>query len=206
MIRFGLVLFDGFDELDAVGPWEVLRSAAKFGAPFETMLFSFNGAQTVEASHGLKVVVEKVDPQSFDWILVPGGSWVSRGPRGAWGEIQRGTLPNALRELRAKGKAMASVCTGSMILSAAGVTKGRAAVTHHAAHQALKDEGALLIDARVVDDGDLVTAGGVTSGLDLALWLTERLASPEIARKVAANMEHQRVGAVHLGTNARSGR
>ncbi len=147
MIRFGIVVFDGFDELDVVGPWEVLRSAAKFGAPFETVLFSFEGARTFEASHGLRVVVEAEDPSSFDWIVVPGGGWVSRNTRSAWAEIQRGELTAALRALRATGKSMAS---------------------------------------------------------DLALWLTERLASAEISLKVAQNMEHQRVGRVHRG--ARSGR
>ena len=197
MIRFGIVLYDGYDELDAIAPWEVLRSAAKFGAPFETSLFSFEGANRVQASHGLEVVVEPADPASFDWIIVPGGAWAARGPRGAWAEIQRGVLPELLRKLRAQGKSMASVCTGAMLLSAAGITRGRKAITHAVARDALKNEGAEVIDARVVDDGDLVSAGGVTSGIDLALWLTERLSSAELAQKVATNLEHHRVGTIH---------
>lgn len=205
MIRFGIVLFEGFDELDAIAPWEVLRNAEKFGAPFQTTLFALAGAGTIEASNGLRVVVDRAEPSSFDWIVVPGGSWLGRGPRGVWAEIQRGALPAALRQLRAGGKSIASVCTGAMILSAAGITQGRAAITHSVAKEALAKEGANVIEARVVDDGDLVTAGGVTSGIDLALWLTERLASAEIAARVAVNLEHHRVGGVHHGPGSDRG-
>ena len=84
-----------------------------------------------------------------------------------------------------------------MILSAAGLTRGRAATTHAVAREDLRAAGAELVDARVVDDGDLVTAAGVTAGIDLALWLTERLASPELARRIAINMEYQPQGPVH---------
>jgi transcriptional regulator GlxA family with amidase domain len=79
-----------------------------------------------------------------------------------------------------------------MILSAAGLTRGRPVTTHAVARETLRAEGAEVLDARVVDDGDLVTAAGVTSGIDLALWLTERLAGRAVAEAVATNMEYQR--------------
>jgi transcriptional regulator GlxA family with amidase domain len=198
MIRIAIVLFEGFEELDAIGPWDVLRSAQAAGAPFEVSLVWLGDATTVEAAKGLRVAVEpNAATRAFDWVIVPGGGWASRPARGAWAEVQRGALPEALRRWRAGGAAIASVCTGAMILSAAGLTRGRPATTHAVARQALRAEGAEVIDARVVDDGDLVTAAGVTSGIDLALWLTERLASRAIADGVATNMEHQRQGAVH---------
>jgi transcriptional regulator GlxA family with amidase domain len=203
MIHFGIVLFDGFDELDAIAPWEVLRGAAALGAPFETTLFTLGAQGSVEASHGLRVVAGSGPPaRPLDWLIVPGGGWADRSGAGAWAEIQRGQLPEVLRGLRGRGVSMASVCTGAMILSAAGITRGRSVTTHAIAKQALRGEGAEVIDARVVDDGDLITAGGVTSGIDLALWLTERLATSSIARAAATNLEYQRTGHVHRGPRA----
>jgi transcriptional regulator GlxA family with amidase domain len=197
MIDIGIVVFEGFEELDAIGPWDVLRSARAAGAPFEVSLVSLDGAPTVEAAKGLTVAVAPAAARSFDWVIVPGGGWASRPPRGAWAEVQRGTLPQALRRWRESGAAVASVCTGAMILSAAGLTRGRPVTTHAVTREALRAEGAEVLDARVVDDGDLVTAAGVTSGIDLALWLTERLAGPAIAEAVATNMEYRRQGPVH---------
>jgi transcriptional regulator GlxA family with amidase domain len=88
-----------------------------------------------------------------------------------------------------------------MILSAAGLTRGRPATTHAVAREALAAEGAKVLDARVVDDGDLVTAAGVTSGIDLALWLTERLAGAAVAEAVSTNLEYRRERAVQTATS-----
>ena len=94
---------------------------------------------------------------------------------------------------------IASVCTGGMLVAAAGLLAGRPAVTHHAALEDLAAAGAQVVDARVVDDGDIVSAGGVTSGIDLALHIVERELGAETAAAVAREMEHDRRGPVHLG-------
>jgi transcriptional regulator GlxA family with amidase domain len=73
----------------------------------------------------------------------------------------------------------------------------RPSTTHHLAHDELRDAGAELIDARVVDDGDLLSCGGVTAGIDLALWLVERTSGGELAEEVARTIEHERRGPVH---------
>jgi transcriptional regulator GlxA family with amidase domain len=91
-----------------------------------------------------------------------------------------------------RGARIASVCTGAMLLAAAGITDGRPATTHHSAIEDLRASGARVVDARVVDDGDVMTAGGVTSGIDLALWIVEQEASAEIADRVAAEIEYER--------------
>ena len=106
-----------------------------------------------------------------------------------------GTLLEAIADQDDRGTTLASVCTGAMALAHAGVIEGRPAVTHHSA---LEDLAAFadVRDARVVDDGDLLTAGGVTSGIDLALWLLEREWGVEIADQVAREMEHERRGRV----------
>ena len=86
---------------------------------------------------------------------------------------------------------------------AAGLTNARPATTHHRAVEELQASGAEVVDARVVDDGDLVTAGGVTSGLDLALWLVERHFGVDTAHSVQSELEYERRGAV-AGSKGRS--
>jgi len=128
-----------------------------------------------------------------DLLLVPGGGWSARdGDASAWTEAQKGDIPRALAAHHAAGTRVASVCTGSMLLAEAGVTDGRRAVTHAAAIEELRESGAEVVDARVVDDGDLFTAGGVTSGLDLALYLVEREFGAEVADRVATVIEYER--------------
>jgi transcriptional regulator GlxA family with amidase domain len=191
-----VILFDGFDELDAIAPYEVLRNAEALGADLHATLVGAHAAGEVTASHGTRVVVDRAVSEGAGMLLVPGGGWNAGGDRGARAEARRGVLPALLARAHAGGSTVAAVCTGAMILAAAGLTDGRRATTHHLALDDLRASGADLVDARVVDDGDLLTAGGVTSGLDLALWVVERYAGAQIAGRVAAEMEHERVGQV----------
>ena len=195
-MKIGIVIYDGFDELDAIAPLEVLRNATTAGAAIDAKLVALKPNARVTGSHGLVVTPEGTLDDGFDWLIVAGGSWAARHDVGAWGEIKRGDLPRALAGRRAAGVAMASVCTGAMLLSAAGITRGRNATTHHVALDALANEGARVVAARVVDDGDLITAGGVTSGIDLALWFVERHCGGALAETIAGQMEHTRVGRV----------
>ncbi len=110
--------------------------------------------------------------------------------KGTWQQVQDGHLPSRIRELAPGCSWVASVCTGAMVLAAAGLTSGRPATTHHCAHDDLRASGADLKDDRVVDDGDLITCGGVTSGLDMALWMVERELGPDLALTSARNGGH----------------
>lgn len=87
---------------------------------------------------------------------------------------------------------MAGVCTGTMLLAHAGVVGTRRASTHHTALADLAETGAEVIDDRGVDEGDLITSGGVTGGIDLALWLVERLTDQEFADRLGRRMEYRR--------------
>jgi transcriptional regulator GlxA family with amidase domain len=197
-MRIDIALFDGFDELDALAPFEALRRAAELGADLQVRLVALGPASEVTAFYGLRVAVEgalEANPRP-DLVIVPGGGWNHRGPRGARAEAERGDLPAALARLHAQGAILAGVCTGAMLIASAGLLRGRAATTHHLALDELRAAGAEVIHARVVDDGDLITAGGVTSGLDLALWLVERFAAPAIATAVESRMEYERRGTV----------
>lgn len=190
LTRIQIVVYDGFDELDAIGPFEVLKAAEREGAALSIRLVAVEATETVTAGHGLKLGVDGVLDDACDWVLVPGGSWTRRDVPGAGLEIERGTLPKRLADLFAQGKGMAAVCTGTMLLAAAGITRGRRAITHHVALEALQQSGATVVKQRVVDDGDVVTAGGVTSGLDLALHLVARWSTDAIATAGGVRMEY----------------
>lgn len=196
-MKIAILLFEGFDELDAIAPFEVLRAAAAAGADLQTEMVSLEGAEVVRGQHGLPVGVTGRWDEPADLLLVPGGGWNARSPRGAWGEVQRGLIPGELARWHRQGKLLASVCTGAMLIAASHeIIEGRHATTHHRAIEDLRAAGAKIVQARVVDEGDLITAGGVTSGLDLALWLVERFCGAELAVAVEERLEYQRRGTV----------
>ena len=189
-----IVLFDGFDELDAIGPYEVLANAPRMGGSIETRLVTLEPTDLVRASHGLRVEPDGVLGES-DLLVVPGGRW-SAGEGGVRRAFDDGTLAEAIAARHDAGATVASVCTGAMLLGQAGLLEGRPAITHHSAVDDLAAY-AEVTEARVVDDGDVLTAGGVTSGIDLALWYLEREFGEAVADGVATAMEHERRGDVH---------
>lgn len=197
-MEIAIVLFDGFDELDAIAPYEVFENAREAGADVTVTLCTVDEAEEVTASHGLQVNVEyRLNDLLPDLILVPGGQWGARGKTGAWAEAERGVIPDAIGRLYDEGVSVAGVCTGGMLLARAGITDGRPAMTHAGAVNDLRDSGAEVVDARVVDDEDVLTSGGVTSGLDLAFHLVGREFGDEIADSVAKRMEYEPRGPVY---------
>ena len=195
-MQIAIVVFDGVDELDAIAPFEVFDNARQVGADLDVRLCSLAAAE-ITASHGLRMSVDhRLDDLDPDLLVVPGGQWGSRGETGAWAEAERGELPAAIARLHEQGVDLAAVCTGGMLLARTGVTDGRPATTHASAREELRASGAELVDARVVDDGDVVTAGGVTAGLDLAFHVVDREFGAEIAESVATRMEYDPVEAV----------
>jgi transcriptional regulator GlxA family with amidase domain len=188
-----IVLYEGFDELDAVGPFEVFANATRAGADLGPSLVTLDDRETVTASHGLRVGVDGTlsDP---DLLVVPGGGWNDRSSAGAWTQVEAGALPEAVGRVARTDAVVASVCTGGMLLAHAGVLDGRPAVTHRGALDDLRAFDVDVRERRVVDDGDVVTAGGVTSGIDLALHLVERFAGADVADRVETEMEYRRGG------------
>ena len=215
-----VLVYDGFDELDGIGPYEVFdraftcrsdddvahendsgsrnEAAVNVTQPGRVRYVTRGERETVTASHGTRVGVDGVLPEPTaatapDLLVVPGGGWRARDEEAsAWAEAQQGDIPDALARYHEAGVTIASVCTGSMLLAEAGVTDGRRAVTHASALDELRESGAQVVDARVVDDGDLLTAGGITSGLDLALYLVEQAFGESIAQHVATVIEYER--------------
>jgi len=190
-MQIDIILFDGFDELDAIAPYEVLRTAAELGAPLDVTLVGAHGPATITASHGARIVVDRGPSETAGVVIVAGGGYFHGS--GVRTEVERGVLPRAVVAAHARGAIVGSVCTGAMLLAATGLSAGRRMTTHHLAIEDLRASGAEVVEARFVDDGDIVSAGGVTSGLDLALHLVERLADGEIAERVAREIEYERV-------------
>src|SRR5690242_13551004 len=190
--RVEILMFDGLDELDVVAPFEILVSTG-----FDVALVTMERCASVVGSHGMTLVPDGVLGARPDLLIVPGGRWLSKTPDSAWGEVQRGILPAAIAERHAAGSHIAGVCTGAMLMAASGMLSGRPAVTHRSALDDLRQYGAQVHpEARVVDDGDVLTSGGVTSGIDLALRLIEVERGRDAALDEAARIEHEYRGPV----------
>ncbi|WP_405096303.1 DJ-1/PfpI family protein [Micromonospora sp. NBC_01412] len=203
-----IVLFDGFDPLDVIAPFEVLAAGSDAaGGALTLELVSAEGRRdVVSGTRGLLLrATGKLDPDRPGYVVVPGAS----GP--TVGDPDQGavTIPVLLARfaesavvplLRAAlhnpDVTVAAVCGGSLALAMAGLIDGRHAVTHHLGMDVLDATGVRAVPARVVDDGDLVTAGGVTSGLDLGLHILEREFGPRVAHAVETLFEYERRGIV----------
>lgn len=202
-----LVLFDGFDPLDVIAPFEVLAAGSEaIGGALDVVLVSAEGPRRVRSGTlGLALdATAALDPTAAGVVLVPGASGpvdgdpddvdtipvlLARFARSAAADLLRRALANP-------AIAVATVCGGALALAMAGLIEGRHAVTHHLGMDVLEATGTQPVHARVVDDGDLVTAGGVTSGLDLALYLLERSYGPRVALTVEDLFAYERRGTV----------
>jgi transcriptional regulator GlxA family with amidase domain len=197
-MRIEIAVFEDFDEVDAVGPFEVLSNVSVKHPDVEVDLVGAHGPGQVVAGHGMKLVCDEGLSDRADLVVVPGGGWVRGG--GVRRQYEDGTLAQRLRELHDGGATLASVCTGGILLAQAGLLEGRPATTHFAALDHLEGMGAVVDrEARVVDDGDILTCGGVTSGLDLAFHLVDRYWGEELADTIATLMEHDRRSARSTG-------
>ncbi|MFD5461857.1 DJ-1/PfpI family protein [Kitasatospora sp. NPDC127059] len=167
-MRIAIPLFDGFTALDAVGPYEVLRML-----PEAEVLFAAAapGVHTDGAgSLGLLATASFTDVTAADVLLVPGGPGARRG-------LTDRPLLDWIRRIDATSTWTTSVCTGSLLLGAAGLLDGLAATTHWSAVDTLESYGATYTAQRVVEQpGGIVTAAGVSSGIDMALRLAELIA------------------------------
>lgn len=184
-----IVLFDGFDPLDVIAPFEVLTSG---GVSVE--LVSAEGARVVPS--GLdQVTLTATDVLGHaDLVVVPGAAGPVPDIPAILGRAATGL--SALLKEALEHTTVATVCGGSLLLAMAGLITGRPATTHHLGMEALAASGVQAVDARIVDDGDLITAAGVTSGLDLGLYLLERFVDAKTAHNTGKFFAHERRGTV----------
>ncbi|RRR76139.1 DJ-1/PfpI family protein [Streptomyces sp. RP5T] len=218
-----IVLFDGFDPLDVIAPYEVLYAGgtASAGAVSVELVSAESPREVASGTGGLTLhATAALDPARAGLILVPGASGRVGEPgevpdhdagTGQWqqdefipvllGRALTTELPALLKAAMENPEVTVSaVCGGSLILAMAGLLEGRHATTHHMGLDMLDATGVHAVSARVVDDGDLVTGAGVTSGLDLGLYLLEREVGPRIAHAVEGLFAHERRGTVWRNT------
>jgi transcriptional regulator GlxA family with amidase domain len=203
-----IVLFDGFDPLDVIAPFDVLVAGSDtVGGELVVELVSAEGPRpVVSGSHGLVLnATAQLDPSKPGYVIVPGASGPTEGDPddgvvtipvllARFGETE--AVPLMRQAMANPDITVATVCGGSLALAMAGLLDGRNAVTHVLGLDVLDATGVNVVRARVVDDGDLVTAGGVTSGLDLALHLLDRTDGPRVALAVEELFEYERRGTV----------
>jgi putative intracellular protease/amidase len=211
------VLFDGFDPLDVIAPYEVIAAARLVAdSVVEVELVSAEGPRDVPSGlvpMSLRATA-RLAPERADLVVVPGalGRLPDEGgePGGGdgipaiLGRTLGTALPALLQEaLGRDGTTVATVCGGSLVLAMAGLIEGRPATTHRLGLDLLDATGARAVDARIVDDGDLVSGASVTSGLDLGLYLLERELGPRVAVAVEHLIAHERRGTVWRAAGVR---
>jgi len=190
---FEIAVFDGFDDMDVFGVLEALRIA-----DFSVQLKSIRSQDFVTTASGVRIIPAGVlnINDAPDVLIIPGGQWLST-MAGASVEANRGDILEFARKFnKINGSLIASVCTGSLILGRAGLIDGRPATTNQKFFDILSGMGAIATHARVVDDGDIVTAGGITASLDLGLWLVQRFAGAEKALEVSKELEFEMRGPI----------
>lgn len=188
--HIGIVLFEGVEELDAVGPWEVLswwtRNHPEDG--WSVHCLSRDGTP-VDCAHGLTVIPHHsfTDAPAPAVLLYPGGA-------GTRPQLHDAEQLDWVRAQRSSVSLMTSVCTGSLVYAAAGLLAGRAATTHWGFLDMLHDLDPTIdvrSEERFVDDGDVITSAGVSAGIDMALHLVARLAGTERAREVRDGIQYE---------------
>jgi len=183
---FGFLVFPGLEELDLIGPWEMISFWSKFARGPESCLMVAEKPGPVICAKGLSLNPHATfaDCPPLDFLLVPGGE-------GTRQEVDNSALIQFVSR-QAKGcRAMLSVCTGSFILHRAGLLHSRKATTHWASLQRLKELGDVeAVEDRVVRDGDVWTAAGVSAGIDLALAFIESEAGERTAGMVQLGTEY----------------
>lgn len=187
-MQIGILLFDKVEELDFVGPYEIL-GAAEDRRPEEIQVktYAFDRLE-VTCNKRLKVLAHALcaDAPQLDVLLVPGGN-------GSRAVADNSEIVAWVQKQAAGAQWVTSVCTGARILQAAGLIDGKRVTTFHDAIQDLRDAGRaaeVLDNVRYVQDGNLVTSAGVSAGIDMTLWLLGQLTSPAFAREVQAYVEY----------------
>jgi transcriptional regulator GlxA family with amidase domain len=192
-LSIGILIFEDVEELDFVGPWEVFTMANEVAnhmkkPPVHEVKLIAERNEPVRCAKGMRVLPDLTIAEcaKLDVLLVPGG----------WGTRREAKSPVMLAwvaEIARQAQWVTSVCTGALVLTAAGPAKGKRVTTHWAFVETLRERGEaaeVLANYRYVRDGNVVTAAGVSAGIDMALWLTGELHGPDFARSVQKGMQY----------------
>ena len=189
MTVIGIALFDGAEELDWAGPWEVLAAWAQQWPDDDVRVFTLaREDRPVTCAKGLRVLPDETweTTPPLNVLVYPGG-------RGTRTELADEAVLDWIRGISQGGALVTSVCTGSLVLAAAGLLDGLPATTHWASLEVLPTLGRdieVRPEDRYVDTGEIITAAGVSAGIDMALHLVARLHSPDRAREVRRYIQY----------------
>jgi putative intracellular protease/amidase len=180
-MRIAIPLYDRFTALDAVGPYEVLSRLP--GASVTWLAHEPGVVRNDNAMLGIEATAAFEDLPDPEIILVPGGT-------GTDDFLEDDRLVGWIRSAHETSEWTTSVCTGSLLLGAAGVLDGLDATTHWFAYDELATYGATPTERRVVQQGKVITAAGVSSGIDMGLVLAAKIAGPEVAQAIQLGIEY----------------
>ena len=188
----GMLVFPRLTQLDMTGPYEVLARL-----PNTKVHLVAHSMAPVKTDRGMEIVptVTFADCPQLDLVMVPGGP-------GQQDLMEDEVVLEFLRKQAAGAKYVTSVCTGSLVLGAAGLLKGRRATCHWAALEHLKPLGAIAVSEKVVMDGNIITGAGVTSGIDFALSVAAKLEGEEVARQIQLQIEYDPAPPFNAGSPA----
>lgn len=185
-MSFGVLVFNQVEELDFVGPWEMLRMWSKLADGPDTCLIVSQSLDAVVCAKGLSINPHTsfADCPALDYLLIPGG-------QGTRHEVNNPVLIDFVATQAKSCKAVLSVCTGSFLLHAAGLLSGKTATTHWGSLDRLRALGGVsVVEQRYVQDGSVWSSAGVSAGTDLMLAFIASVAGEEAAGKVQSGAEY----------------
>ena len=180
-MQIAILIFDGLTALDAIGPYEVLSRLP--GAELRIVAKEAGLKRTDTGALGVEADLALDDLEAPEVVLVPGG-------KGSRPLMRDPEVLEWLRSAHAGSTWTTSVCTGALVLGAAGILDGKRATTHWAFLDRLSEFGAEPVAERVVEDGKVITAAGVSAGIDMALTLAARIAGDEVAQAIQLGIEY----------------
>src|SRR5215472_2941916 len=188
-MKIGILIFEDAEELDFVGPWEVFKMAREAKPTEIELVLVAESNDPVRCRGGMRVLADVTTSEcnALDVLLVPGGQGTRR-------QVENEALLGWIARIAAKAQWVTSVCTGALLLTAAGPAKAKRVPTHWGFVKSLRERGEaaeVLDNFRYVRDGNVVTAAGVSAGIDMALWLVGAWYGPEFARNVQRYMEYE---------------
>ena len=185
MITIGILIFAQVEELDFVGPFEVLSYVNKIQPNSTNVMLVAETAEPVCAFNGMKIIPDTtigICP-ALDVLVVPGGT-------GRLAAMKNTVIQEFIRKQMTTAKYITSVCTGAFLLAEAGLLKGKKATTYHTAFDELESYSVQVLSEKIVHDGKIITAGGVSSGLELGFYLLKQLFGLTISQEVAHKIEY----------------
>jgi Transcriptional regulator containing an amidase domain and an AraC-type DNA-binding HTH domain len=191
MITVGILIFPQVEELDFVGPFEVLNYVNKIQSKSTKVLLIAETARPIRASNGMQIIPDTTTENcpALDILVIPGG-------KGRLLAMKNSVIKKFIQKQIPTAKYITSVCTGAFLLAEAGLLTGKKATTYHTAFSELESYSVQVVSQKVVQDGKIITAGGVSSGLELGFYLLKQLFGSDISQEVARKIEY------HINVNS----